>query len=190
MIKKFIRRKIRIAINPKAMNQLVISSFILASVLNSCNYQKHFSKNYKVEIPDSLMHFIKIDSSNKEHLRMNLGDKYKIYECNLKREKLMEIEKMIYRRISKDSLYQKTNFIDKFNETHRQYIILNDIQNSYLYIRYTYFANGKWNSPYWQKNKSNLDKYITGIINKDTFQFGCSILLTDPNVMHLMLYSL
>lgn len=95
-----------------------------------------------IQIEDSLMHIVKVDSFNKPILS-DFFEGVIFKECNLSINQLKAIERLIYRGLSKDSLWNRNQLFMDFNLLERQYIFIRYQSKLCLYIKYVLLAENK-----------------------------------------------
>ena len=151
------------------INRFIFTAFIFISVFNCCRTNKNLGKSKKIDISDSLMHIIKLDSSNIKILREITRNKYAISEYKSDKKELIDIENRMYNFVKNDTLLKKTYLFHNYSEMHRQYFIISDSSNKYLYVRYTYLANT--NNIYYKNNSWNWNNNFSIILSEGVFYF-------------------
>lgn len=173
---------------------MILRLFIFVScifILNFCKSGKDITSLTHDIINDSLMHFIKIDSTNKKGLYSHFSNKQIYYECNFSKLQILLTEQKIFEKIKMDPFFKKSTLKNQFYKFDRQYLILKDSSFESLYILYTLLKNNKYSfrsKKYFFRDKNMWNKYLMIMQRKDIYQFEVIYSLTGDDKISIISY--
>lgn len=138
------------------MKTCILFILIVLLISNSCNISNSRKLRNIPFVEDSLIHIIKLDSNNIDHVNRYFGQKVGLEECKLNKVELMEVENKIYISLFNDSVSKESWLLKNFYKTHRQYIFLKDGQNKFIYILYTFYSSNDEKSVLYFKLNPNI----------------------------------
>lgn len=114
----------------------IVFLFLLFDLSNcrSVNKRKYCEVN---NLNDSLMFFLKVDSSNKEYFDFFISQNDVAGQVSFNSKKALVIENEIYNYLCRDSFYSKDTLFHEFKEFRRQYLGVCNHQDSFIFILYT-----------------------------------------------------
>jgi hypothetical protein len=157
-------------------------SFLLFLVFSGCKSNFNHSKTFDLQIADSLMYRVQIDSTRSR----GVMPPYIAFSCNFDYKTLNTFEYKVYNFLLEDSVMSKYRLKTDFMNCYRQYVILKseDSSKSFLMIHYTLLLNGAKLRNGW----SNVVGIISGEFAKNVIQYSVYCPIDGKGNLSLMRY--
>jgi len=88
-------------------------------------------------INDSLIFFLRVDSTNKDYFNFYITQDDTVAEVSFTLNKALEIEQTVYSYLCLDSFYSKEKLFLDFRNFKRQYLGVSNNKDSFVYILYS-----------------------------------------------------